>query len=97
MASVAMKFYKEKFLKHDKDRFEEYLQKVKQGKSSIAAGALLPHEIITPKQIEFWKFVRSRWLSCNGREWSWQRRGVGRIAISKKKKKKEFEELYCCL
>ncbi|PSR84727.1 protein of unknown function DUF2828 protein [Actinidia chinensis var. chinensis] len=46
VASVAMKLYKEKFLKHDKDRFEEYLKKVKEGKAKIAAGALLPHEII---------------------------------------------------
>ena len=46
VASVAMKFYKEKFLKHDKDRFKGYLEDVKAGKSTIAAGALLPHEII---------------------------------------------------
>ncbi|KAK7275711.1 hypothetical protein RIF29_16833 [Crotalaria pallida] len=46
VASVAMKFYKEKFLKHDKERFEKYLEDVKSGKATIAAGALLPHEII---------------------------------------------------
>ncbi|KAK2429355.1 hypothetical protein QL285_027804 [Trifolium repens] len=46
VASVAMKFYKEKFLKHDKGRFEKYLEDVKAGKTTIAAGALLPHEII---------------------------------------------------
>ncbi|KAK7307046.1 hypothetical protein VNO77_39760 [Canavalia gladiata] len=46
VASVAMKFYKEKFLKHDKERFEKYLEDVKSGKSTIAAGALLPHEIV---------------------------------------------------
>ena len=46
VASVAMKFYKEKFLKHDKERFEKYLEDVKSGKTTIAAGALLPHEII---------------------------------------------------
>ena len=46
VASVAMKFYKEKFLKHDKERFEAYLEDVKSGKSTIAAGALLPHQII---------------------------------------------------
>ncbi|XP_061355673.1 uncharacterized protein LOC133300178 [Gastrolobium bilobum] len=46
VASVAMKFYKEKFLKHDKERFEKYLQDVKSGKATIAAGALLPHQII---------------------------------------------------
>ncbi|XP_045814496.1 uncharacterized protein LOC123908033 [Trifolium pratense] len=46
VASVAMKLYKEKFLKHDKERFEKYLEDVKAGKTTIAAGALLPHEII---------------------------------------------------
>ncbi|GMI63947.1 hypothetical protein like AT5G13210 [Hibiscus trionum] len=46
VASVAMKLYKEKFLKHDNERFTKYLEDVKAGKSTIAAGALLPHEII---------------------------------------------------
>ena len=46
VASVAMKTYKGLFEKHDKERFEEYLEKVKSGKATIAAGALLPHEII---------------------------------------------------
>ncbi|KAL7209962.1 hypothetical protein ACSBR1_031517 [Camellia fascicularis] len=43
---VAMKNYKKLFLKHDNDRFKEYLQRVTSGKAKIAAGALLPHEII---------------------------------------------------
>ncbi|EOY06228.1 hypothetical protein QUC31_016386 [Theobroma cacao] len=46
VASVAMKNYKELFAKHDNERFQEYLVKVKTGKAKIAAGALLPHEII---------------------------------------------------
>ncbi|OIT32557.1 PREDICTED: uncharacterized protein LOC109207172 [Nicotiana attenuata] len=46
VASVAMKNYKELFLKHDKERFDKYLEDVKSGKAKIAAGALLPHEII---------------------------------------------------
>ncbi|XP_057806519.1 uncharacterized protein LOC131021375 [Salvia miltiorrhiza] len=46
VASVAMKTYKSKFFKHDEERFKEYLEKVKSGKAKIAAGALLPHEII---------------------------------------------------
>ncbi|XP_022156031.1 uncharacterized protein LOC111023003 [Momordica charantia] len=46
VASVAMKNYKEKFVKHDGERFAEYLKDVKSGKTTIAAGALLPHEII---------------------------------------------------
>lgn len=47
VASVAMKLYKDKFLKHDEERFEKYLEDVKSGKAKIAAGALLPHEIIS--------------------------------------------------
>ncbi|OIW21948.1 hypothetical protein TanjilG_16155 [Lupinus angustifolius] len=46
VASVAMKFYKHKFLKHNEERFRNYLLDVKSGKTTIAAGALLPHEII---------------------------------------------------
>ncbi|OMO60429.1 hypothetical protein CCACVL1_24163 [Corchorus capsularis] len=46
VASVAMKNYKDLFLKHDRERFEEYLGNVKKGKAKIAAGALLPHMII---------------------------------------------------
>ncbi|KAH7856531.1 hypothetical protein Vadar_002533 [Vaccinium darrowii] len=46
VASVAMKLYKKLFYKHDEERFKEYLEKVKSGKSTIAVGALLPHEII---------------------------------------------------
>ncbi|KAB2611510.1 hypothetical protein D8674_019542 [Pyrus ussuriensis x Pyrus communis] len=37
VASVAMKFYREKFLKHDQKRFMKYLEDVKAGKSTIAA------------------------------------------------------------
>ncbi|CAL5054081.1 unnamed protein product [Urochloa decumbens] len=46
VASVAMKNYKGLFLKHDAARFEGYLAAVKAGKERIAAGALLPHEIL---------------------------------------------------
>uniref|UniRef100_A0ACD5YRE4 Uncharacterized protein n=1 Tax=Avena sativa TaxID=4498 RepID=A0ACD5YRE4_AVESA len=46
VASVAMKNYKELFLKHDAERFNAYLADVKSGKKRIAAGALLPHQII---------------------------------------------------
>ncbi|KAL5717440.1 hypothetical protein ACHQM5_010440 [Ranunculus cassubicifolius] len=46
VASVAMKNYTDIFAKHDKERFQEYLDKVKSGDAKIAAGALLPHQII---------------------------------------------------
>ncbi|KAG7583285.1 Uncharacterized conserved protein UCP015417 vWA [Arabidopsis suecica] len=46
VASVAMKSYKGFFLKHDAERFQQYLNDARMGKTTIAAGALLPHEII---------------------------------------------------
>ncbi|ESQ41262.1 hypothetical protein EUTSA_v10012951mg [Eutrema salsugineum] len=46
VASVAMKSYKEIFLKHDAERFRKYLEDARSGKTKIAAGAVLPHEII---------------------------------------------------
>ncbi|KAM0881094.1 hypothetical protein ACQ4PT_033165 [Festuca glaucescens] len=46
VASVAMKNYKDLFLKHDPERFGLYLADVEAGKAKIAAGALLPHEIL---------------------------------------------------
>ncbi|KAL6874120.1 hypothetical protein ACP4OV_014202 [Aristida adscensionis] len=46
VASVAMKNYTELFLKYDAERFQDYLDDVKSGKTKIAAGALLPHEIL---------------------------------------------------
>ncbi|KAL3625162.1 hypothetical protein CASFOL_030616 [Castilleja foliolosa] len=52
VASVAMRTYKGKFFKHDEERFQEYLEKVKKGEAKIAAGALLPHEIISALEDE---------------------------------------------
>ncbi|CAL5054084.1 unnamed protein product [Urochloa decumbens] len=46
VASRAMRKYRELFLKHDGERFEFYLADVEAGKAKIAAGALLPHEIL---------------------------------------------------
>ncbi|CAL0315246.1 unnamed protein product [Lupinus luteus] len=46
VASKAMVLYQEKFLKHDKKRFLKYLEDVKDGKTSMSVGALLPHEIV---------------------------------------------------
>lgn len=50
--SVALKTYKELFRKHDTERFKEYLERVKTRKAKIAAGALLPHEIIASLEDE---------------------------------------------
>ncbi|CAA0814244.1 Uncharacterised conserved protein UCP015417-vWA [Striga hermonthica] len=46
ISSVAMKMYKQVFVEHDEQRFGEYLEKVDKGEAKIAAGALLPHEIV---------------------------------------------------
>ncbi|XP_020102912.1 uncharacterized protein LOC109720302 [Ananas comosus] len=46
VASVAMKNYTPLFTKRDGDRFGRYLADVREGKAKIAAGALLPHEIL---------------------------------------------------
>ncbi|KAG2607620.1 uncharacterized protein LOC120671399 [Panicum virgatum] len=46
VASVAMNNYKEFFLKHDAERFGLYLADVKTDKVKIAAGTLLPHEML---------------------------------------------------
>uniref|UniRef100_A0A8I6Y9R5 Uncharacterized protein n=1 Tax=Hordeum vulgare subsp. vulgare TaxID=112509 RepID=A0A8I6Y9R5_HORVV len=46
VASVAMNNYQVVLLKHDAERFNAYLADVKSGKKRIAAGALLPHQII---------------------------------------------------
>ncbi|KAL4185494.1 hypothetical protein AMTRI_Chr10g6230 [Amborella trichopoda] len=46
VASVAMKTYKKLFEKHDAERFERFLGEVRRGETKIAAGALLPHQIL---------------------------------------------------
>ncbi|KAH7444190.1 hypothetical protein KP509_02G069100 [Ceratopteris richardii] len=43
--SVAMTNYVDQFVKHDNDRYLQYLEKVASGKKKVAAGALLPHEV----------------------------------------------------
>ena len=44
--SVAMRTYKEIFERHNPERFKKFLDDVQAGKQKIAAGALLPHEIV---------------------------------------------------
>ncbi|CAI5465054.1 unnamed protein product [Closterium sp. Yama58-4] len=44
--SVCMKKTRKLFLSHDEARFTEYLEDVKGGEAKIAAGALLPHEVV---------------------------------------------------
>lgn len=44
--SVCMKNSKGSFEEHDKERFTQYLEDVKAGKTTIASGALKPHELV---------------------------------------------------
>ncbi|KAM0895422.1 hypothetical protein ACQ4PT_023834 [Festuca glaucescens] len=52
VASIAMKNYKDLFVEHDHARFKQYLTDVKSGKVKIAAGGLLPHEILATVHID---------------------------------------------
>ncbi|KAF9158277.1 hypothetical protein DFQ26_007807 [Actinomortierella ambigua] len=44
--AVAMKTHKELFEKYDEDRFRDYLETVRQGQDTIAAAALMPHQLV---------------------------------------------------
>ncbi|KAF9380116.1 hypothetical protein CPB97_008547 [Podila verticillata] len=48
--SVAMKNSKEVFEAHDKERFSEFLNKVSKGETTIAAKALMPHQLVQESQ-----------------------------------------------
>ncbi|KAF9299903.1 hypothetical protein BGZ74_008516 [Mortierella antarctica] len=48
--SVAMKNLKEVFEDHDKERFSEFLNKVSKGETTIAAKALMPHQLVHESQ-----------------------------------------------
>ncbi|KAL4202871.1 hypothetical protein AMTRI_Chr02g265710 [Amborella trichopoda] len=50
VASGAMKNYKKHFKWHDRRRFRKFLKEVEKGEKKIAAGALLPHEILASGQ-----------------------------------------------
>ncbi|KAI3878421.1 hypothetical protein MKW98_001836 [Papaver atlanticum] len=67
VSSVAMKKYKSFFEKHDVERFNQYLESVKNGETKIASGALLPHEIIASLDDE------ENDGDCNVAELQWRR------------------------
>jgi len=46
--SRCMKLNKKAFVKHDGERFAAFLEKVVKGEKKIAAGAVLPHELLKP-------------------------------------------------
>ncbi|KAI3955264.1 hypothetical protein MKW98_020897 [Papaver atlanticum] len=57
------------FEEHDKERFNQYLESVKKGETKIAAGALLPHEIIASLDDE----DEDKDGDCNVAELQWRR------------------------
>ncbi|MQL80670.1 hypothetical protein Taro_013128 [Colocasia esculenta] len=46
VASGAMRTHKDLFMRHDGKRLADYQEQVAEGKTTMAAGALLPHEIL---------------------------------------------------
>ncbi|KAI4969734.1 hypothetical protein ZWY2020_000648 [Hordeum vulgare] len=52
VSSVAMKNYKEHFAYYDNKRFRRYLAEVEAGNVKIAAGALLPHQILASAKFD---------------------------------------------
>ncbi|EFJ14292.1 hypothetical protein SELMODRAFT_423699 [Selaginella moellendorffii] len=61
VASVAMKNYTEIFMKHDEARFKQFLSDVEAGKKKIAAGALLPHDILRDAVEEHRETAELQW------------------------------------
>uniref|UniRef100_A0A0G4GYC8 TROVE domain-containing protein n=1 Tax=Chromera velia CCMP2878 TaxID=1169474 RepID=A0A0G4GYC8_9ALVE len=65
------------FRKHDGERFEAFLEQVKRGDKKVAAGALLPHEIIKPFVKNTFGFVENgdedREADTTLRELQWER------------------------
>ena len=54
VTSVCMHKNKDKFEKHDKERFQEYLSEVEAGMKKIASGALKPHELVGQAMTHSW-------------------------------------------
>lgn len=61
VTSVCMNKHKQKFEKHDKERFEQYLSDVEAGKTKIASGALKPHELVQQAMRQVW-YAQACWL-----------------------------------
>lgn len=51
--SKAMSNYRNAFYRHDEERFETYIENVKQGKEKINAGTLYPYEIIERMGLDY--------------------------------------------
>ncbi|XP_074321634.1 uncharacterized protein LOC141658619 [Silene latifolia] len=61
VASIAMSNYTDLFHKHDEERFQSFLKKVKKGEAKIAAGALLPHQIVNKVRHEVNEVAELQW------------------------------------
>ncbi|XP_074303742.1 uncharacterized protein LOC141638225 [Silene latifolia] len=61
VASIAMTNYTDLFHKHDEERFQWFLKRVEKGEAKIAAGALLPHQIVNKVRHEDDQVAELQW------------------------------------
>ena len=61
--SLAMGRYTKTFAKHDKEGFNEYLEKLKQGETKVNAGAVYPYDIVQTMKQGSWELANEQWKS----------------------------------
>jgi len=64
--SKAMSNYRKAFIKHDEERFNNFLQKVEKGEAKINAGAIFPHDIINAARSSSGSSLKASDLQWNG-------------------------------
>lgn len=63
--SIAAARYQSAFLKQDEHRYQEYLDKLKEGKAKVNAGAIYPHQVITGlmRSPETFELAEAQWAT----------------------------------
>lgn len=61
--SLAMGRYTKTFAKHDKEGFNEYLEKLKKGETKVNAGAVYPYDIVQTMKQGSWELANEQWKS----------------------------------
>ena len=61
--SLAMGRYTKAFVKHDKEGFNEYLEKLKKGETKVNAGAVYPYDIVQTMKQGSWELANEQWKS----------------------------------
>ena len=61
--SLAMGRYTKAFAKHDKEGFNEYLEKLKKGETKVNAGAVYPYDIVQTMKQGSWELANEQWKS----------------------------------